>query len=497
MRMALGATRGRLLQQFLTESLLLSAAGAAGGLAVMALAAAWLSRVSLPIPLPVELHAGLDGRLLLFGAALVVVSTLVSGLAPALHATRRATASGVRGGESPAGRGRFRMRRVLVAGQVAASSLLLVIALVFVRNLLLTAEVDPGFDVDRVLVARVEFVEGRQGSAAGPVVERVLDRIRATPGVQSAAFTDSVPLTLFFGASVGTELRIGPGPDPVRADFNRSVIGPGFLETLGIAVRGREFTASDRSGAEPVAVVNDTFARQYFPGTDPIGQRIENPRKDRPAAWTVVGIAGDSRYRTLGEGRVPALYLSGLQADAPDRLTHVVARTSGEPEAFGAQVREAVLAVDPSAVVTTETMESALAFAFLPSRIGAQVLGALGALGAALAMVGLHGVIAYSVSQRTPELGVRMALGASRRSVAALVVRESAGLVAVGLAVGLGLGLLATRPLAAFLVTGLNPSDPAAFAATAVLLVGVSLLAVWRPVRRATRIDPLVALRAD
>ena len=498
MRVALGASRGRLVRQFLTESLLLAALGTVAGLGLTALVGAGLSRWSPPFPVPVVLDTHLDGRLLLFALAMVAGATLVTGLMPALHATRPAMAAAARpsdaGGQGP---GRFALRRLLVTGQVAVSALLLVVALVFVRNLLLTASMEPGFDVERTVVARVQFVEGGQGTPALPAAERLAEVARGLPGVASAAFTDSVPLTLYFGATVGTELRMGDNAEPRRADFARQVVGPGYFETMGIAVRGRAFTAGDRQGAPDVAMVNEAFAREYFEDANPIGQSITDPREDGQRRWQVIGVAADSKYRTLGEPITPALYLPVLQSRASERFTHLVVRASGDPAALAPALRRAILEAEGSVAVTAEPMRSALAFAFLPSRIGAWLLGSLGVLGTVLAMVGLYGVVSYSVGRRTTEIGVRLALGATRASVVRLAIGDAAVLVIAGLVAGLGLGLLATRPLAAFLVTGLSPSDPASFAGTALLLLAVSLAAAWAPVRRASAIAPMAALRHD
>jgi predicted permease len=497
MRVALGASRLRLLQQFLTESLLLAGVGTAAGLALAAAAGVGLSRVSLPLPVPVSLRTVVDERLLLFALGLVLVSTVFSGLAPALHATRAAIAPATRPGE-PGGRTRrFALRRVLVAGQVAVSALLLVIALVFVRNLLLTTAVDPGFDVERTLVARVQFVEGRQGTPAQPAMARLTDAVRALPGVASAAFTDSVPLTLYFGATVGTALRIGDAADPIRTDYTRAIIGPGFLETMGIEVRGREFTAADGRGAPPVTIVNEAFARRYLGDGSPIGRTISDPRDEARRTWRIIGVAADSKYRTPGEAQSPAMYLPVLQAEAIARLSHVVVRAAGDPAPLVPAVRDVLLSLDPSAAVTVETTRAALTLVFLPSRIGAGLLGAIGVLGTVLAMVGLYGVVSFAVSRRTAEIGLRLAIGASRRSVAVLVIRDVAAVVGAGLVVGLGLGLLATQALATFLVAGLSPSDPASILATAALLLAACLAAAAPPMRRATRIDPIVALRQD
>jgi predicted permease len=452
----------------------------------------------LPLPVPLELHLAFDRRLAALAAGMVAAATLLCGLAPALQATRPAMMPALKLEEPYYAHRRFTLRSVLVVGQVAISLVLLVTAALFVRNLSRAHSLSPGFDVDRLLAAQVTFVEGRQGTAASPAIAGIVDRIRALPAVDGAAFAEGVPLTIRAGSRTETDIRIDDRQGPVRVAYDENVVGPGYFASMGIRLlRGRDFTLADRAGAPRVAVVNQEFVRRYFGGDDPLGRRLDLRGTRADGSVEVIGVVANGKYRTLGEARDAAIFEPYLQHGAPGRLVHVLVRTAASPETVIASVRNAVARADPSAAVSAQPMASALRFAFLPSEIGAALLGVLGVLGLLLAMVGLYGVVAFSVGRRTAEIGIRMALGASTRAVWRLVVGDAAVLVGCGTAAGLALAWLVTRPLGAFLVPELGASDPISFVAPAVLLATVGLLATWAPTRRALSIDPSITLRND
>lgn len=497
-RVALGASRFRLVQQLLTEGFVLALAGTIAGVALTALMALVMPRIALPLPIPLDVRLAFDHRLAGLAFGLVLVSTMLCSLAPALSATRPAVAPALKQDEPRYAHRRFTLRGLLVVGQVAVTALLLVATVVFLRNLSMTRSLDPGFETDRVVVAQLTFVEGRQGSIRTPAVEAIVERLRALPGVKAAAFTEGVPLTLFSGSRVGTRIRLEGVETPVHAEYDANRVGPGYFAAMAIPLlRGREFEPADRTGAPPVAVINQEFADRFFLGRNPLGLHLHWEERRGSVAVEIVGVVANGHYRTLGEGRNAAIYTPYLQQSAAERLVHVVANTAVGPDTMIPGIRDAVLEMDSSVALTVQPMYSALAFAFLPSRIGAVLFGIMGLLGTVLAMIGLYGVMAFGVARRTTEIGIRMALGASSRAVLGMVMKETAVLVAAGLAVGLGLAALLTQPLAAFVVADLSPRDPLHFAGTALLIAVVTLVASWSPARHAINIEPAAALRSD
>jgi putative ABC transport system permease protein len=511
LRAALGASRARLIQQFLAEAAWLALFGTALGLVLAQAVSFTLSRVQLPVPLPIDLQATIDLRLMLAALALMAGTTFLCGLVPALQVTRPAFGHGRRRGEAsllPAlkldepryGRRRWTLRTLLVIGQMAVTLVLLLTAFLFLRNLGRARDMDPGFDTARTLVAQISFVEGRLTAAGrAAFLDDATVRLTSRPGIRSAAYAHGIPLTLRSGMSTGTDLRWLDGGEWFHARYEANFVGHGYFSTLGIRlVKGREFVSGDKPGNPAVAIVNEEFVRRHLRDRDPIGRRLVLPGPTRDGyPVEIVGVVANSKHRTIGEEQHAAIYESFLQRSNRGRFVHLVISTAGAAEPAARDVEQLLSSMDTTAAVEVVPMRSALAFAFLPSQLGAAILGALGILGLGLAMVGLYATIAFSVSRRTAEIGVRVALGATRRGVLRLVLGDAAWLAGIGIAIGLALSALATRPLSMFLVTGLSPGDPTTFIATAVLLLAVSLAAAAGPARRAMRIDPVTALRRE
>lgn len=497
-RLAIGGTRRRLLQQYLTEGFWLALIGTAGGLFLSALVMRVVNGVPIPIPIPVSLHLTTDIPVLAAAAGLVVVSMLLCALLPALGATRRSVTAALKVEEPRYVHRKITPRVLLLTAQVTFSTLLLVTSLLFVRNLSRTEYTNPGFDVKRTLITQIGFPQRQSATDNLAALQRAADRLAAIPGVQSTAVTNAIPLTTQAGSHSGRSAILGDRAQEEHIEYIENRVGPGYFATIGIQVKqGREFAASDRAGAPGVVIVNEEFARQYFPGESPVGSRIRITGDKSDPAVEIVGVVATSKYYTLGEEPRGALFYPVAQRTGALSLAFVILHTVGDPAALITPVRRAVGELDRSNAVLVEPMQSALMFALLPSRIGAVMLGSLGALGLVLAAFGLYAIVAYNVSRRIKEIAIRGALGATRARILSLVARDVAVVVGIGVALGLGIAAIATKPLAVFLVAGLSATDPLSFLGTALLFGFVSLVAGWLPARSATRVSPAVAMRAE
>ncbi len=494
LRISLGASRAQLIRHLLTESLVLAVLGAGAGL----LLAQWLTGAAGAVRLPmlrgpIRLDSGLDARVLGFTGLLVVVTGVAFGLVPAVRASRPDLVAELKG-EATAARGRwFSLRNTLVVAQVAVSLLLLVGAGLFLRSLGRAEAVDPGFDPANTVLMTFDLESNGFSEAQGRgFYDQLLERARALPGVELATLAQRVPLSDCCDRR-GTTIE-GYAPRPGEStEINSNLVGADYFRTLRIPLlQGRDFTPQDRVGAPLVAIVNQAFARRYWPGQDPLGKRLSFRGLEGPFA-EVVGVVRDGKYRSLGEDPLPFLYVPFAQLYRSPMTLYV--RTAGDPRELLPSLRAEVKALALGLpIINPTTLEDAAAVALLPHRLGAVLLGVLGGLAAVLAMLGLYGVLAYSVAQRTREFGIRGALGADRRRLVAQVIGEGMLLSGTGAAVGLVLAAAATRLVRGFLF-GVSPLDPAAFGAVAVLLAGVALAAGYVPARRATRVSPMEALR--
>ena len=493
-RAALGAARAQLVRQLLVESLLLFLLGAAGGLALAVVATGALERMPIPAEIPMSLELSPDLRVLAFTLVVSLVTGLAFGLAPAARATRQDVAVRLRDGGPTGGTRRAIASNGLVVGQLALSLVLLVAAGLFLRALRSGQTVGPGFERAGVATAALNAESwGYDSTRARAFFAALRERLEAAPGVEAVSYTDILPLTF---NSMGTRLLpegAAAAPDgDGGVDVRMADVDAGYFDALRLPlVRGRAFTLRDDAASARVAVVNETLARRLAPTGDAVGRtfRVHGER------WTVVGVARDSRYADLGSSAPPVVYLPLAQSWRPDQT--LLVRTSGDPAQAAALLRATVRAIDPALPPpAVMPLTQATSIALLPQRVAALVTGALGAAGLLLATVGLYGIIAYSVSGRTRELGIRVALGARRADVLRMVVREGMWLAGLGVALGLLLAAGAAQLLGNLLL-GVSPLDLPTFAGMSLLFAAVALLASWLPARRAAGADPTVALRAE
>ncbi|HEY0511664.1 MAG TPA: ABC transporter permease [Thermoanaerobaculia bacterium] len=498
-RAALGAGRGRIVRQLLTESLVLGLAGVAAGLLFAQLAVRALKSAS-PAGIPRLGQVGLDGPVLAFALAVGLAATLLFGLVPALRLARPDLQGMLKEGGRSLGAGspRDRMRTALMAVEVALALVLLVGAGLLIRSATRMGEVELGFEPVRVLTARVAVPQGGELNLprSVQVLERVIEEIRRLPGVESAAATTILPLSR--NNSSSTVNLEGPEPRPgEELEGNVRVVTPGYFHTLGVPLfAGRDLDGRDRTGSRKVVVVNRSLARRAWPGRSAVGQRLWYYDQ----VWLeVVGVVGDIRQGKLTDDVRPELYVPLEQAPPflwkPDDVSMAVAvRAAGDPARLAGSLRRAALAADSGVpVYDVRTLEEIRASLFALTRLNTLLLTALGAIGLLLAAVGIYGVIAYFVSQRTQEIGLRMALGATEGRVLALVVRQAMRPVLLGVAMGLAGAAAVTRAIAGILFE-VSATDPATFGGVVLVLAAAALLASWLPAKRAARVDPSRAL---
>lgn len=499
-RAALGASRARLMRQLLVESVVLAAiAGVVGWLLGNVMGAAMQHFTPQgDIPIAVDARPGWEGYT--FVAAVSLIAGLASGLLPALRASRIDLVAQLKRGpdEAVGGRGRHRLRDMLVIGQVTISLIVLICGGLFMQSLRRVQSVELGFRPERLLMMSYDSaLQGYSEERGRNFNREAIARARALPGIEAVGITTHMPFDNQINArelypeNPPSSLKDGVLPAKI------SMVSPGFIETLGVRLRrGRTLTETDQPNTPRVAVINAAMADACWPGQDAIGKRFR-PWKDGP--WIeVVGVVETSKYAMLSEPPSPALFVPLVQ-DAVSPVTLVV-RTIGEPAAEAKRVRAELLAIDPQlAVYDVRTMEDLMGssvFALMPLRMGMTVAAVQGGITLLLSVMGLYAVVAFGVAQRTREIGIRMALGADARRVVRLLVREGMRLSAIGAAVGLAIALLLGAGLSKVLY-GLAPVEPLVFGGVILLLLGTTALACWAPARRAARVDPAVTLRSE
>jgi predicted permease len=498
-RLAIGASRGRVARQVITESLLLAIAGCLGALLVAWGTIETLVAFAPAAAIPRGITVALDGRVASFAAVVSLLTALVCGAWPAQLASRIDLLRIIKGAPQADGgsRGVMRLRRGLVIAQVALSAVLLVGAGLFLRTMAAAMAVDAGYDIDRVLVTTIDFSATTLPPAARQATgERILDGVRAIPGVEGAGLGQIVP---FSGAFVA---RPAAPEGQVITDANESsylvpysVVSEGYFGALGLSLRGRAFTPTDGADAPKVVIINDTLARQHWPGQDALGKRLTLPLSTQGPSYEVVGIVADGKYVSLTESQHPYMYLPWSQTPRPRMTLHV--RTSGDPLRFAPAIRDVVRAASGDLPADRMvTLRSLVDRSVAGQRVVARLLTIFSLIALAIAAVGVYGLTAFTVMRRRQELGVRVALGARPADLLWMLVSQSAWLVGAGLVIG-GAGALGLSRLVRSLLFGVTPSDPMSFVAGGSLLVVVTLVATLIPARRATSLSPLAVLRAD
>ncbi len=496
-RLAIGASRSRIIRQMLSESLLIAALGASAGLVV----ASWFSTFLVSFlstdtnPLFVDL--AFDWRVFAFTAGMAASSCLIFGLTPAVRATRTAPMSAMKSGSRTISdsRERFGVRRVLVVMQVALSLVLVVAALLFVGSLRNLTHLDPGFRQEGVLVADVDYRKaGVAPDALAALNRTVLERFRAIPGVDAAAQVFSTPVS---GNFWNQNVLVGGVEQPGSVNFNG--VGPGYFKALSTPlVAGRDFDERDTPAAPKVAIVSEAFVRKYLHGANPVGQsfQIAAPAGEPRPSYTIVGIARDTKYGNLREEFSPLAYVDVDQSEDGDLDAQFAVHATTGLTAVAAEATRTLVQLNPAISVQYQTVQSQIGRSLTRERLMATLSAFFGALAVLIATIGLYGVMSYTTARRRVEIGIRMALGANRGSVISMIVREAGMLLVAGVIVGTALAMLAGRTAAALLYD-VKPWDPATLAAAVGMLAAVTLLASWLPAWRATRLAPTAALREE
>ena len=501
LRTALGARRMRVVRQLLTESLMLSLLGSALGLLV-----AWWGIGALVAISPRDLvslqNVGINTTVLAWTLGVTLLTSVLFGIVPALEATRLnlndALKEGGKGAEGHGSRSR-RLRGALVVAEVALALMLLVGAGLLVKSFAQLRKIDTGFETENMLtmVLRLPASKYKEDPQYVAFFRQALERIRATPGVQSAGIVNFLPL--YGGLGSATGFNIEGKPEPPRGtgpSTNARVADSGYFKTMGIPVKqGRTFTDVEDAETRPVIIVSESFAKRHFPGEDPLGKRIKVFMAEDPAWTEIIGVVGDVRYDNLTAEAEPTVYYPHPGLTYP--FMTLVIRTAGDPAEMAPVVRREIAAIDPEQPVSdVRTMTQVMADTVARARFNTLLLGIFAGLATLLAAVGIFGVMNYSVQLRTREIGLRMALGAQPGRVLMLVLRQGLLLTLIGIGVGLA-GSLALSRVMSGLLYGVGASDPATFTAIVVVLAVVSLIACYIPARRATRVDPLIALKYE
>ena len=501
-RRAVGASRGRLIRQLLTESVVLSLAGGLAGLGL----AIWTVNLFIkfsPGDIPRLNEASVDLRLLCFTFAVSMLTGIAFGLWPAWHATGGSLNQSLKeaGSKSSEGKQRRRSRNVLIITELALAQVMLVGAGLLIMSYVRVSQIDPGFRSEEVLTAKIAPAASKYPDTRSRIqfYSQVIEKLQTLSGVTSVGMVMNLPLS---GASMNRGFTVEGRPEP-KPDENMSmdyqVVSRDYFSTLNIPVlRGRSFTAGDTENSTRVIVINDAMARRFWPNEDPVGRRMAIGESSKDTSWrTIVGIVGDVRHASLTEEPVPTAFIDYRQdLESWPRMAFVL-KTSAEPTSLSSAVRTSLVSIDPrQPVYAVEPMDKLLSTDVAPRRFVLLLVGSLALVALALAAVGIYSIISFSVSERTREIGIRMALGAKRGDVLRMVLGQGMVVALVGIFAGLTLALTLTRLLTTLLFS-VSATDPTTFVMVGVVLMVIALLACYLPARRATRVDPLIALKDE
>ena len=491
-RLAVGANRTRLVRQLLTESILLSLLGGVVGLGLAHWGAGLMRSFTPPANLPIQTNIETDGRVLLFTFLVSVLTGLIFGLVPAFHSSNPHLVTALKD-ETVRMHGRSRLRTALVTTQVALSLVLLIGAALFLQSLKKAQTIDPGFDPNNVLVASYDLLANGYSSEQGKTFQKqLLERVHGIPGVQSASLIRRLPLGFTGTSSFGVTIE-GYVPKPKEeVVISANWVGPDYFHTMRTPIlEGRDFTLQDEASTQRYVIINRAMADRYWAGRDPVGKKMSIG----PTSCEVIGVVKTGKYESLGEDPVPYMFLPILQFYHHDAT--LLVRTEGDPATYISAVRAVVREMDSRLpLFDINRLSDYMATPVFAPRMAASVLGLFGFLALVLASVGLYSVMAYSVMQRSHEIGIRMALGAQRRDVLSLVFKHGLFITGIGIAIGLLAAFGVTR-FARSLLFGISPADPLTYVGLSLALSLVALLACFIPARRATQIDPLVSLRYE
>jgi predicted permease len=496
-RLALGATRGRLQRQMLIESVLLGLGGGVLGVLLSLWSTHALSSLHLPAPVPIDLSVRVDWRVLVYSFALSAISGLLLGVAPAWAASRPRLANALKGEDALASPGRrISLRNILVIVQIAMSVVLLSITGLFLRSLESAAALNIGFRTQNLLLMSVDPREnGYTPERTIQFLTQLQQRVAALPGVSSAIITDVAPLN---GGNRSDGFQVEGSSSNKKSNDSTELymVTPGYFETIGTPrFAGSDFGPETASGPK-TAIVNQAFVDGVFPGENPIGQRVSGGG----VTYQIIGVVGNIKSRTLGEDTRPVLYRSLKQTIAadPSFLGYtLIVHTAGNPGALAESVRRQIDALDPAmAIYNEETMDEHVHTAYFLPRLAATLFGTFGFIGLTLASIGLYGVMSYAVTRRTREIGIRMALGAKRGTVERLVLRQGLVLTIIAIALGWPAAWMLAKMASSFLY-GIQPHDTLTFALVPPFLASIALVACYIPARRAASIDPMRALRTE